>query len=864
MLNLRRLKSLLAVLCAASFLSQQAQAVAIAVTNTADSGANSLRAAVTAAVAGDTIQWGVGAGGTIVLLTDLPAVGDKTTLDVSSVVSSMTIAAGNMSLAGGVTFQNTNAALDWAIATNIIGVGSMTKTGAGTLVLTGANSYAAGTFLNAGTLNINAASSLGTGALTFDNGKLQTASTIAFANAITFAVGGGTIDTLGNNSIFSGVISGVGSLTNASTGTLTLTGVNTYTGGTILSNGGILNINSDAALGGTGGLIFSVSGGTLQVAANMTSARAITLTGNGTFDTNGYNLLLSTGIDGPGALTKIGDGILTLTPTVANTYTGATWVKAGTLRLGADSALSATSALHVANGGTLDLSTYQTTVASLDLVSGGTLKTTVIGSNLSSKLIVAGNRDVTGGTLVVTVPSSQLIKDGDTFTVIQSGSKTGTGFANIVSPAALLFTENNTVTDVILTANFVPFANSAATGNQGALGRSLEAMRTGPTGDAAAVISNLYSLDAGQLRAALDQMSPVSLASMQGVGLASSGLQSAAVGQRIAVLADGGDHPGFSSYNVSGRSSYPGTLVATTLGDDNLYPSASNSSGLGAPWGYFASGSVTTGRLTEGNSDSGSQPGYAFNSGGLTMGADYRVDEHFTAGGSLGYLKGHASVYAPGSGTVDDDSVRFGGYGAANAGNLHANAYLGGALDFFKTKRNIQIPGLERTAAGSPLGSELNVNTNVSYDVPTREWGIYSPFAGLSYNRMAIGSFTESGAGALNLTVSPQTAKSLQSTLGLRLSQKWTTDAHVLVPYVSLGWRHEFDDQSRPITARFATGVGDPFTVNSGRYARDGTMAGLGLSATLSKNATARLDYTGDFRSHFVSTIVNADLRLRF
>ncbi|MDD5304536.1 MAG: autotransporter-associated beta strand repeat-containing protein, partial [Elusimicrobia bacterium] len=311
MINLRRLKSHLAVLCVASFLTQQAQAVAIGVTTTADSGAGSLRTAVTAAAAGDTIQWGAGGEGTIVLLTDLPAVADKTTIDVSAALSSVTIAAANMSLAGGVTFQNGSAAQDWAIATNIIGVGSMTKTGAGTLVLTGANSYAAGTFLNGGTLNINAAYSLGTGALTFDNGKLQTASTIAFTNAITFAVGGGTIDTLGNSSVFSGVIGGVGGLTNVSTGTLILTGANTYIGGTVL-NSGKLNINADAALGdAAGGVTFN--GGTLQIAADMASARAMTLNaGGGTFDTNSRNLSLSGVIGGAGALTKTGGGLLTL------------------------------------------------------------------------------------------------------------------------------------------------------------------------------------------------------------------------------------------------------------------------------------------------------------------------------------------------------------------------------------------------------------------------------------------------------------------------------------------------------------------------------------------------------------------------
>jgi outer membrane autotransporter protein len=112
--------------------------------------------------------------------------------------------------------------------------------------------------------------------------------------------------------------------------------------------------------------------------------------------------------------------------------------------------------------------------------------------------------------------------------------------------------------------------------------------------------------------------------------------------------------------------------------------------------------------------------------------------------------------------------------------------------------------------------------------------------------------------------VAPQTAQSLQSVLGLRLSQQWTSDERVYSPFLSLGWGHEFKDQSRPISARFATGVGAPFTVATGSYARDGTIIGCGFSTTLSKNATAKIEYTGDFRSHFVSSIVNAEGRLRF
>jgi autotransporter-associated beta strand protein len=841
------------VLCAAL----RAPAAVFPVNNTLDSGSNSLRDAVSSATVGaNTISWGAGSGGLITLLTDLPAIADQTTLDVSAAPSSVTIIAADLNLSGGVTFLNGTVAQPWTIASTILGVGSMTKTGAGILSLTAVNYYSGGTFLNAGVLNINNSAALGSGAVVVDGGTLQTASTITFSNAI--SINGGkslTVDTLGNNSILSGIISGGGTLVNASTGTLILTGANTYTGGTVL-NSGVLNINADGALG-LGGVTFN--GGTLQIGSDVAMSRSLTLNaGGGIIDTQGANLSLSGIIDGAGALTKIGTGILTLSRN--NIYGGATSVNAGTLKLNIDNALPGTTALTVANGATLDFGNSNTTVASL--TSGGTLKTTLLGP--TSLLAVTGNRNITGGTLVVAIAPGQLVANGAQFTVITSGSQSGPGFTNIVAPAAFLFTPAYTATDVKLTASFVPFANSAATGNQGAIGSSLEAMRTAPAGDAATVLTSLYSLDAAQLRAALDQLSPVSLAAMQGVGLAGSGVQAAAVSQRMTALADGGEHPGFASYNVTGNSSYPGTLVATTLGDDNMTPSHGGILDLSSPWGYFASVSATTGRLTEGHSPSGSQPGYSFNSGGLTGGADYRFDEHFTAGGSVGFLKGHSSILSPGSGTVDDNSVRFGGYGAANAGNLHANAYLGGALDFFKTNRGIAFPGISRTATAAPLGKELNISTNLSYDLPTLDWGIWSPFAGLSYDRMMIGSFTEDGAGTLNLAVAPQTAESLQSTLGLRFSEKWTTENHVYTPYFSLGWRHEFDDQSRPVSARFATGVGAPFTVATGRYARDGTAMGVGLTATVSKNVTAKLDYTGDFRSHFVSTIVNADLRLRF
>jgi len=189
--------------------------------------------------------------------------------------------------AGGGTFladTGTTSTLGGSIG----GVGSLTKIGAGILVLTGVNTYGGGTNFNGGILAVDSDSNLGAGPLSFNGGTLEALAAgagITSIKAVTLNAGGGTFlaDT-GTISTLGGGISGVGSLTKDGLGTLALTGANTYSGGTILSNG-ILVVGSPRALG-VGNVL--VKGGILT-----TDPQAINVAGN--YTQSGGTLLLHVG-----------------------------------------------------------------------------------------------------------------------------------------------------------------------------------------------------------------------------------------------------------------------------------------------------------------------------------------------------------------------------------------------------------------------------------------------------------------------------------------------------------------------------------------------------------------------------------------
>lgn len=154
--------------------------------------------------------------------------------------------------------------------------GGLAKLGLGTLSLSGSNGYTGATTISAGVLAVGANALAGGGNVTFSGGTLQylAGNTADYAARIKNSGSTAAIDTAGQSVTYGDVIdaSNTAGLTKSGSGTLTLAGVNTYSGTTTV-NAGTLAVGPGAQLGATG--IVKAAAGTLDLAGNNLTIRGL-------------------------------------------------------------------------------------------------------------------------------------------------------------------------------------------------------------------------------------------------------------------------------------------------------------------------------------------------------------------------------------------------------------------------------------------------------------------------------------------------------------------------------------------------------------------------------------------------------------
>jgi autotransporter-associated beta strand protein len=307
------------------------------------------------------------------------------------------------------------------------GGGTLTKAGLGVLSLDGSSTYSGPTLINAGELFARSNTALSQlSAFTVANGatlrvdeNLEDATIGSLAGAGTVALGDGAVLTAGGNNTsttFSGGITGDGAFAKAGTGTQTLTGTSSFTGGTMLDAGAIAITNGSAL--GTGTLAMA-EGTTLVLDGSFTLGIAITVEGDPTIEVGSGDTGTVTGIISDGAsagiVEKTGTGTLVLD--AINTYSGGTIVSAGILRATTGTGSGGSS---VGNGAvTLDGATFQ---AGDDIGLANDFKVNATGGTIDTaghSLLIAGDiEDGTGagGTLTKAGLGVLSLKGDNTYT----------------------------------------------------------------------------------------------------------------------------------------------------------------------------------------------------------------------------------------------------------------------------------------------------------------------------------------------------------------------------------------------------------------------------------------------------------------
>ena len=298
----------------------------------------------------------------------------------------------------------------------------------GTIVLSGTNTYTGPTTISntsGGQLVIGGAGQLGSGNYA-----------APITNNATFNYSSSAAQTL------SGAIAGTGTLIQSGPGLLSLSGANTFTGGTLITNGSTLIVAGSGCLG---------------VTASATNyAGAITNYGQFSYNSSAAQTLSGV-VSGTGTLVQSGPGTLALSG--ANTYTGGTVItNASTLALASGGSINTTPSITIAAGATFDVSAY----TSYSMLGGITLSASGTGTTVGSTAAAIKGSASSGATVTVAGPLAltftpqtfsgdathpalyvsqislgQLVLDGNPITVNNAGtSPLGAGTYSLIQVAA--------------------------------------------------------------------------------------------------------------------------------------------------------------------------------------------------------------------------------------------------------------------------------------------------------------------------------------------------------------------------------------------------------------------------------------------
>ncbi len=677
-----------------------------------------------------------------------------------------------------------------------VGGAALAKVGPGTLVLSSvSNSYKGPNYVNGGVLEVNSATIRSN--IIFDaNTENLVARSVRFEQP--------------SNGVYSGSISGLGSVIKAGGGWLTLSGSNSYTGGTTVEGGTLVGTTS------------SLQGDILNNASVMFAQFS-----DGTYAGN---------LTGPGTLSKNDSGRVSLTGTNS---AGGTWINGGTLAVNG----KLTSNVTVNTNGTL--AGAGNVVGNIDLKGGTIAPGNSIGTvHASGDLLMepqsdyyvelngaASDRIDVGGTATILSSRFEIARydtadspvvPGTTYTILTTG-----GGLTVQSPTVAVadfpfisFTLSEDGANGYLTTSRSAerFAELATTPNEIAVANALDAATLDP---AWAQVVGAGALDAS---AAFTSLASASIhATALGVLSEQSHYLRDAVNDRLR--------------GAIGGETAPAVPGVTTVPTGTAY----------AIWGRALGGWGSA------NGD-GNTADISSSIGGLISGVDATIDDTWRFGLAGGYSQSwFSSPDIAASGSSDSYHVAlYGGWQAPSGFALRGGAAY--SWNDVETARQVAVVALAGAAEGSTSAPTAQIFGEAAYRFDYGK-AAFEPFANLAYVHID-GDVSESGTAAMSGSAGLDTT---YTTLGLRASGELAAG---VTARGTLGWRHAFGDVTPEATLGFdpastTTLAGVPIADNA-------LVTELGLDFAVGKSASLGVSYSGQFSGEAYENAAQANFAVKF
>lgn len=720
---------------------------------------------------------------------------------------------------GTFVYDTTNAGADstltGAVAAAADGAGTLKFTGAQSAIVTGAvgaNGTDIGAITVAGLTNGKSVTLQGD---VYANGVSIDATNATDENTITFGNGADTVAITGN-------------ITSAENDEHTLD----FNASTAASVTGNIGASGTAFKQVTATESLTVTGDIYSTATTVDNGKTLTL--------NGANSTISGTVNGDGA----GQG----TVDVANTSGTVTFSGAigGTNRL---------AEFEVSSGSSVILSsTLDATLLDLD----GTIEVTNDGQGSANMTLnVADGAKITLGTGVVAGETvftvADVVSAGTTTLALPSTFKTGTitladSTADASGDVANFSVIDTALVDYTIAANGNDIQVTAAEKSV-----TTTAAELGVTSQAATALGNANTAIASGDSVALTALN---------TALTAGGTEATKAAKQVGVQADTLGASSRVAVGTGGQVFGVASSRLTAMRSGTQYASVAQTG--------FASGDGALAKAvwlkpfgsTMSQDASDGIDGYDADTFGFAGGVDAEVANGTRVGASVSYASTSVEGDGAGQSETDIDSYQVTIYGDYTTASYYVEGMVGYAMNKNDTSRKLTFGGLDRTAVADYDSNQYMVSVGGGMPINVGGSTFVTPTAGLSYTHVTSDSYTETGAGNLNMTVNPDDVDAIVGRIGARFHTLLEQGEGTLIPEARLGVSYDFAGDEAAATGTY-TGGGAAFATEGAEVEQLGGNIGLGLTFD-SGMWSVGANYDAEVKSGFVGHSASLEARFKF